>query len=66
MAGHQVAEETAPLAVEAVPAAVHHSFRTVATAVDERDCAVQPASVTVTRYRYRGAILTPWATVNHA
>jgi RNA-directed DNA polymerase len=25
-----------------------------------------PASVTVTRYRYRGAIPTPWATANHA
>ncbi len=25
-----------------------------------------PSSVTVTRYRYRGAIPTPWATANHA
>jgi hypothetical protein len=42
MAGHQVAEETPPLALEAVPAAVHHPLRAVATAVDGRDRVVQP------------------------
>jgi hypothetical protein len=44
MAGHQVAEKAAPLAVEAVPAAIHHPHRVVATAVNGRDRVVQPRS----------------------
>lgn len=37
-----MAEETAPLALEAVPAAVHHPLRAVAAAVNGRHRAVQP------------------------
>jgi RNA-directed DNA polymerase len=54
-----------PLALEAVLAAVHHP-RAVAAAVMNGTVLFNPASVTVTRYRYRGAIPTPWATANHA
>jgi hypothetical protein len=66
MAGHQVAAQAAPLALETVPAAVHHTLRAMATTSMNGIVLFNPASVTVTRYRYRGVIPTPWAQANPA
>jgi hypothetical protein len=65
MAGDQVAEETAPPALEGTAAALHHTSGRWLPLSWNGIQLFNPASVAVTRYRYRGAIPTPWVTANH-